>query len=239
MSRKPPRRAPCHAREDITTQTQLQPNPAHPRRLFCFAPPPHQLLDLVAEPDHVTQPPRPPRKQGPKLLIRPRRLRLGEMHSDMQPPSPRLDERRRQLGNGAAGRRIEGGAGGGIAAEIDADDDGIARVLLVAEAGGEADGFQGGGEVVAAVDAEDQFGAEGVRGGWVWLAVFVGGDGVQDGADVEFPGEEFGAAGRAAGGAWGGAEFEVADAVCCKVAEYGLGCVGEGGWVGDEGVDVG
>ncbi|KAL8715330.1 MAG: hypothetical protein Q9225_006400, partial [Loekoesia sp. 1 TL-2023] len=81
--------------------------------------------------------------------------------------------------------------------------------------------------IVFAVYGEDE---EGVH--FVLVFVIVGGDAFEDCGNVLLFCE-----GR--GGAWVGAELEVADAVGGEVVEDGGGGVREGGEGGEEGVDLG
>lgn len=92
--------------------------------------------------------------------------------------------------------------------------------------GGEADDGKGGGQVVAAVDGEDEVGLHGV-------GRVEGGHAVQDGADVVVCGN----VGRR-DGPRGGAQLEIDDAVGEEVLEDGGGGVGEGRAVIAEGVDI-
>jgi hypothetical protein len=134
------------------------------------------------------------------------------MHRHLETLLPRfLENRSKDIHTTAL---IPRSAGARVSAEIDSDN-------APAQGGGDTERLGRVGGCVAAVDAKDEAGVHGQRG----VVALPGVDGVKDGADVGFTGEEDGAVGGedAAGG---GAELEVGDAVGCEVGEDGAGCEG-------------
>jgi hypothetical protein len=196
-----PKRPRDHLRVHIAAQAELQSQ----------LPPHNLLLHRSRYVDHVADAVRLVREQRPELAVGGRLRGLGEMDGALQ-----------AVGAGfAEGGREEGDVPGArVAAEVDAHD--TASAVLA----GELDDGERGGEVVAAVDGEDEVGLHGVGG-------VEGGYAVQDGLDVVV----LGYVGRG-DSPRSGAQLEIDDAVGVEVLEDGGGGVGEGGAVIAEVVDV-
>lgn len=201
-----------HPSTHITTQAELQPQPAGVRRDL--------PLHGIAEVDDVADAARFPLAQHhEQLLIGPARLGLAKVQRYPQPGDG--------VGGLERGLQRPDAAPERVAAQVDADD------ALGMEPAGQVHDLcclLGG---VAAVHGEDQAGVEPGRGrasgGLLELA-----DGRQDGLDVA----RLGQAGLWQG-ARRGPQLEVDDAVCGEVVEHGEGCVAQGGEVVYEVVDVG